>query len=74
MWHDGDMKLRRRTLIATKVRYGARVAGRCSVCHRPFEIDLNEHSSLDNANQKLAAIFEEHTCEEDMNQPATPKE
>lgn len=59
------MKSRRRRLILSKVEYGAPVGGRCSVCHRPFEVALGNSDSLDSAHQRLADLFDAHTCDED---------
>jgi hypothetical protein len=70
MWQDSHMKPRRRRLIFFKVEYGAPVAARCSVCHRPFEVTLGKSDALDSAHNKLADMFDEHTCLEDVNQNA----
>ena len=60
----------RRKFIASKVLYGTTVAGRCSVCHRPFEVELGEKEALSAANERLMAQFNKHVCNEDVNQAA----
>ncbi len=64
------MKTRRRTLIPSNVEYGTPTAGRCSVCHRSFEIELGTHEALSAAKERLLAMFNEHVCNEDANQAA----
>ena len=59
------MKARRRRLIFSKIEFGAPVAAHCSVCHRQFEIVLDAKDSLGVAHDKLAAMFDEHTCHEE---------
>ena len=58
---------RRRTLIPSKVEYGTPTAGRCSVCHRPFEIQIGGTESLSKAHERLLRMFDEHVCDEDAN-------
>jgi hypothetical protein len=66
------MKSRRRRLIFSKVEYGAPVAARCSVCHRPFEVELGDKEPLSAAHEKLAELFDSHTCDEVPSHPAGP--
>ena len=63
-------KPRKRRLIASKVVYGTTAAGRCSVCHQAFEVQIGEHEALSGANERLMADFEQHTCDEDFSQAA----
>ena len=46
------------------------MAGRCSVCHRPFEIEPNDKDSPASIQLELRAIFDNHTCNEDFSQAA----
>ena len=64
------MKARRRRLIFSKIEFGAPVAARCSVCHRPFEAAFDEQMTLGAAHGKLAEMFDAHVCNEDANQTA----
>ncbi len=63
------MKSRRRRLIFSKVEFGAPVAARCSVCHRPFDVELADKEPLSAAHHKLAEMFDSHTCDENASQP-----
>jgi hypothetical protein len=61
---------RRRRLIVSNVEFGTTTAGRCSVCHRPFEIELGPSEALSEAKERLMVLFEAHVCNEDANQAA----
>ena len=61
------MKTRRRKLIVAKVLYGTPTAGRCSVCQRPFDVEIGKSEPLSHANERLVALFEQHVCNEDAN-------
>jgi hypothetical protein len=60
---------RRRVLIASKVEFGTTTAGRCSACDRPFEVTLGT-LPLSEARERLIAMFDAHTCDEDSSQAA----
>ena len=59
-----------RELIPFRVARGIAVAGRCSKCHRPFEVPLvvESKSAVDRAHTRLMQQFDQHTCNEDANQ------
>jgi hypothetical protein len=59
-------------LQPSKMLNGFLVAGRCSICHRPFEVDAEESDLPPSVRQELVALFEDHTCNEDVNQAAAP--
>lgn len=61
---------RRRRLIPSRVEYGTPTAGGCSVCRRPFEVQIGTHEALSEANERLMAAFQAHICDEDANQAA----
>jgi hypothetical protein len=65
-----DRKERRRRLIFSKLEFGAPISAHCSVCNHPFEVILGELDNLGTAHERLAAIFDEHVCKEDVNQGA----
>lgn len=56
------MKARRRRLIVSRVEYGTPKAGRCSVCHELFEVELGSSEPLSAANERLLALFAQHVC------------
>jgi len=62
------MRTRRRKLIVSRVEYGAITAGRCSVCHRSFEVELGPDEALSDAGERLQAIFDHHVCSQEANQ------
>ena len=62
------MKTRRRKPIVSNVLYGTPTAGRCSVCQRPFEVEIGKSEPLNHANERLVALFERHARNEDANQ------
>ncbi len=64
------MTPRKRRLIVSKIEYGTTTAGRCSVCHRPFEVELGGKEVLSEAKERLMALFEQHVCDEDFSQAA----
>ncbi len=72
IWQYIHMRSRRRTLIPYKVEYGTPTAGRCSVCCRPFEVELGGAEALSAANERLRAMFNAHMCNEDMSLAAPP--
>lgn len=57
-----------RQLDGTKRKDGWMIAGQCSVCHRPFEVDYTIEDSLSVVEEKLKAMFDAHICGEDGNQ------
>jgi hypothetical protein len=64
------MKTRRRRLIVSSVQYGTPTAGHCSVCNRPFEVELRGAEALSGTTERLVALFEQHVCDEDFSQSA----
>jgi len=56
--------------MPSRIELGVPVAGRCSVCHRPFEIEPNDKDSPASIQQELRALFDNHTCDEDFSQAA----
>lgn len=64
------MRTRRRTLIPSHVEFGASTAGHCSVCHRPFELQIGGAETLSAANERLRGMFDAHVCDEDSSQAA----
>jgi hypothetical protein len=71
--HDSVMNARshRRVLIVSSITYGAVVGGRCSICHRPFEVAPGKTESLSAIRERLNGLFEAHTCDEDISQAAS---
>jgi|SRR5215469_9490892 len=74
-WHErrklGGMKkpiTPERRLIPTKLVRNVPVAGRCSICHRPFEVSVTSDllESLRSSNHWLLVDFGSHTCHEDF--------
>ena len=63
-------RLRRRTLVTTKVEFGTVTAARCSVCYRPFEVKVGASEALSEAYERLLNEFEKHVCDEDISQAA----
>lgn len=59
-----------RQLKVTKYKDGFVIAGQCSVCHRPFEVDFTIEDSLSSVEETIKTMFEEHSCNEDPNQAA----
>lgn len=65
------MAKRKRVLqIPYKVESGGVLSGRCSVCHRPFEVSAKPTDAPGSAIQELNALFDDHTCDEDFSQAA----
>ncbi len=64
------MKARRHRMIVSRIEYGAPMAGHCSVCHRPFEVELSASETLSEAKERLNTLFEQHVCQEDSSQVA----
>jgi hypothetical protein len=64
------MKARKRNLVILKVEHGTAMGGRCSVCHRPFEVELGNSGAVSQAKANLWALFEQHACDEDFSQAA----
>jgi hypothetical protein len=62
------MRTRRRKLIVSRIEYGAITAGRCSACHRTFEIELGPDEALSEARERLQAIFDDHVCNKEADQ------
>jgi hypothetical protein len=58
------MKALKRKLIVSRVQYGTPVGGRCSVCLKPFEVELGDAEALSEAKERLMALFEQHVCSE----------
>ena len=52
-------------MIVSRIEYGTPMAGRCSVCHRPFEVELGKEEPLSVAKERLNALFGQHVCDED---------
>ena len=61
-----------RILVPFRTARDIPIAGRCSQCHRPFEVPLAMESkrSVDRAHRRLMAQFNDHACNEDANQAA----
>jgi len=59
-----------RRLVPTKFVQDIPVAGRCSICHRPFEVNVPSDTleELLAGRHRLLNVFEKHTC--DVNQAA----
>lgn len=68
----GMKKSKERRLIPTKFVRGVPAAGRCSVCHRPFEVQVPSDSleSLGNSRHWLLVDFGSHTCDDAFSQTA----
>jgi hypothetical protein len=60
----------KRRLIVSRVVFGTTVAGRCSVCHRPFEVEPGHSEALSEVKERPMALFEQHVCDEDFSQAA----
>jgi len=58
------MQALRPKMIIYRVRYGTPVGGRCSVCHRTFDVELGPAEALSEAKERLIALFEQHMCSE----------
>ena len=67
------MNGRRRKLIVSRVVFGTTVAGQCSVCHTPFEVHPGQHEVLSEAKERLVALFDQHSCGEDVDQLTSDK-
>jgi hypothetical protein len=64
------MTSRSRKFDVSKLQNGIPLGGRCSVCHRPFEVELRENEALIAAHDRLVVMFNQHVCDEDANQAA----
>jgi len=58
---------KKRELLPVRRRDNLVVAGRCSICHRPFESSL---AIPQVASRQIVSDFDVHTCDEDANQAA----
>lgn len=58
---------RERELLATRRDAGYVIAGRCSICHRPFESPIRIAAQ---ASSQVFREFDNHACDEDVNQAA----
>jgi hypothetical protein len=58
---------KRRELLAIRRHENLIVAGRCSICHRPFESSL---AIPQLASRQVASEFDAHGCDEDFSQAA----
>jgi len=58
---------KKRELIAIRRHENLVVAGRCSICHRPFESRLLIPQL---ASREVAGEFDAHACDEDFSQAA----
>jgi hypothetical protein len=59
--------MKKRELLVIESREGYVVAGRCSVCHRPFSTPL---MVVVDASHDIVRQFDAHVCNEDVNQAA----
>jgi hypothetical protein len=59
--------MKKRELIAIRRNGDYIVAGRCSICHRPFESRLAVPQL---ASHEVVSEFDAHICNEDVNQAA----
>ena len=66
----GGMTKSQRKLNITKYKSGFAIAGRCSACHRPFEVDFSIEDSLPRVEVALKELFDAHNCDEDISQAA----
>jgi len=62
--------MRNRELVATRRENGVVVAGRCSLCDRPFEPIL---VTIAEARSEVVNEFEQHVCDADSN-PASDRQ
>ena len=53
-----------RRLNITEYQSGFAIAGRCSACQRPFEVDFSSFDSLPVVEESLMAMFDAHVCSE----------
>ena len=56
---------RKRRFMPSKIVGGVTLAGRCSVCQRPFEVATQALEFPGTADQELNALFQNHFCDED---------
>jgi len=57
------MKQERRLNI-TKYQTDFAIAGRCSVCNHPFEVDFTAFDSVSAAEKEMNALFDAHNCDD----------
>jgi hypothetical protein len=66
MWQDVFMP-KKRELLPIRRHDNLVVAGRCSICHRPFE---SRFVVPELASRAVKSEFDTHVCNEDANQAA----